>query len=271
MARKSKFLTFLLSFIPGLGHFYLDYVARGLIFFLATAGVLVFTFFYMSITRYYIAPLPLLLLPVIWLVVMVDSMVLADRVNEQLIRNGQQIQRTPLDEAELSKQNRKLIAMLVSVVAPGAGQMFLGFQRQGLQLMSIFFFAIFFSDWLRMSFLMFIVPIVWFYSLFDTLHKADSEEPGEDQDTILVSWLRGESEWEVARHKFLGYGLITMGLILMFNRIAFPAIAQYINWQLSQYLQTGLVALLFILGGVKIILGEKSRVKADLLEQEENQ
>ncbi len=270
MARKSKVITFLLSFIPGLGHFYLNHFTRGLIFFLATAGVVGFSYFYMLLTRYYTAPLPLLLLPIIWLVAMVDSMVLVDRINEQQISNGQQLQRTPLDEAELNKQNRKLIAMVVSVV-PGAGHMYLGFQRQGLQLMAIFFFTIFFSDWLMMSFLMFIVPIVWFYSLFDTLQKATSEETMEDRDIMLVSWLKGESEWEVTRHKFLGYGLITLGLILIFNRITFPAIARYIDWQLSQYLQTGLVALLFIVGGVKIIKGGKLRETAEFPEKEESQ
>lgn len=270
MARKSKFLTFLFSFIPGWGHFYLNHIARGMIFFLASVGVIVFTFFLTMSSGHYIEPLPLLLLPVIWLAGMVDSMVLADRINEKIIINGQQIQGNPLNEAELSMQNRKLVAAMLSVVVPGAGHMFLGFQRQGLQLMSIFLFPIFFSDWLRMNFLMFIVPIVWFYSLFDSMQKSDNEEPVEDRDIMLVSWLRGEIKWEVDRHKFLGYGLIALGLILIFNRIALPVIARYIDYQLSQYLQTGLIALLFIIGGVKIIWGEKFPEAAKLPEQKES-
>ncbi len=40
MRRKSKFITFLLSFIPGLSHFYLGFADRAVIFLMVFLGAI---------------------------------------------------------------------------------------------------------------------------------------------------------------------------------------------------------------------------------------
>ena len=126
------------------------------------------------------APLMLLLgLPVLWFVALIDSMTLAERVNisrEQNPAGADSLEISPgIAENKMSDQNRKIITCLLSVV-PGAGHMFLGYQKLGLELMTLFFFSFFFVDWLRIGFFMFIIPVIWFYSMFDALHKASGIE-----------------------------------------------------------------------------------------------
>ncbi|MDW7673684.1 MAG: hypothetical protein SCK28_04020 [Bacillota bacterium] len=262
MKRKSKFITFMLSFIPGLGHLYLRLAMRGLIFFMATMGVFLLAILYTSTIGH--DPLPLILLPVVWVVALVDSFIMADRINEQFessdatLQNG--VNRIVLDEAVLKTQNEKLIAVLLSAI-PGAGHMYLGLQRQGLQLMTLFFFIIYFSDWLRISMFLFIVPIIWFYSVFDTLNKASGEEELEDKDMFFVSWIQGKEDWSIKRHKVLGYGLVFIGVVLILNQVALPVVTRFIGWEIGQYLQTGVIAILFILGGIKILLGQKTNLE----------
>jgi len=123
--------------------------------------------------------------------------------------------------------------------------------------MTMFFFIIFFIDALRLSFLMFALPIIWFFGVFDTLKKVSSDEPLEDEDILLLSWIKGESNWSMGRHRVIGYGLIGLGLILILNRVAFPLISEFISWRITQYVQTGLIALLFIIGGIKMLMGSK--------------
>lgn len=47
---------------------------------------------------------------------------------------------------------------------PGAGHMYMGFMNMGVSFMSVFFFVIFLSTWLDIGPLLFILPLIWFYS-----------------------------------------------------------------------------------------------------------
>jgi hypothetical protein len=53
---------------------------------------------------------------------------------------------------------------------PGAGQMYMGFMKRGISLMSIFFLLTFSATWLNIGPLMFIAPVIWFFAFFDTLN-----------------------------------------------------------------------------------------------------
>ncbi|UNC93044.1 hypothetical protein [Candidatus Contubernalis alkaliaceticus] len=259
MNKKSKLLTFILSIIPGLGQVYLNYTVRGLIFLFAVAGTILASFIIHEL--FYAGQILLIFLPFIWLVAMVDSMILVDRINKYGVED--KYEQNQSVHIELEKQNRKIIAMMLSII-PGAGHMYLELQKQGIQLMTMFFFVIFIIDFLQLSFLMFALPIIWFFGVFDTLKKVSSQEPLVDEDILLLSWINVERSRSISRDRVIGYGLIGIGVILIFNRIAVPFIQEFIHWRVSQYLRTGLTALLFIIGGVKMLAGNKEE------ESEEN-
>ncbi len=254
MKRKSKFVVFILSVIPGLSHIYLGLFYRGYIFMGATAAGAVVVLGLCFLMGSSDPSMLLLGLPVLWFVALIDSMTLTDKVNARLLLKPGEgdspgVETEPMDN-KLNDQNRKIITCLLSVV-PGAGHMFLGYQKLGLELMTLFFFSFFFIDWLRIGFFMFIIPVIWFYSMFDALHKASGGGTPVVQDGLSVLELMGENSNRWSGSKLLGYGLIMVGALLIFDRIISPMIPFVIR----NYVQTGIVALLFIAGGIRILLG----------------
>lgn len=265
-------MVFILSVIPGLSHIYLGLFYRGCIFIGTAAAGAIGTLGFCALLGSR-RPMVLLLLgfPVLWFIALIDSMVLVDKVNMQ-------IKRACFDDGaeadtnmgaiynEMSGQNKKIMACILSVI-PGVGHMYLGYQRLGLEYMTLFFFCFFFIDWLRIGFFMFIVPVIWFYALFDALHRT-SNGPypnGEESLSIFDIIGKGKAHWNGS--KFLGYGFIGLGLLLIFDRIISPLIPIGIR----NYLQTAVVALLFIAGGIKILLGTRGNNNDVILKEAEKQ
>lgn len=261
MKKKSKFLTFLLSFLPGLGHIYLGLVQRGMVFLLATAFVILGGMFFILMGIFY-DPIPLAVLPFVWLAALVDSLILADRINRKAVES----QTEGIDantswkylEEELKSQNSKILALTFSLI-PGAGHMYIGQMEKGIQLMAAFFLTLYLSDFLHLSLLLMFAPILWFYSIFDILHKVS--QPGQVQDSTFLSTFFKENQFSGKAGKILGAGLILIGVIMIFDRIVLPQIAVLFDYQVREYLRTGVLAVLFIGGGIKLMLGSKEKTK----------
>ena len=77
----------------------------------------------------------------------------------------------------MTRQKGKFLTFCFSLV-PGAGQMYLGFMKQGLSLMTVFAALCAFSTWLAIGPLLLFAPIIWFYSFFDVINK-NSLDPEE--------------------------------------------------------------------------------------------
>lgn len=261
MKKKSKFLTFLLSFIPGLGHIYLGLLQRGMVFLLATAFVLLGGMFF-TMMRIFYDPIPFVILPFIWLAALVDSLILADKINRKnaesqaLGIDGSQTWR--ILEEELKSQNGKILALSFSVI-PGAGHMYVGEMEKGIQLMAAFFLTLYLSDFLNISLLLMFAPILWFYSIFDIMHKVSHPEKQEEK-TFLGDFFR-ENQFSGKAGKILGIGLIAVGSIMIFDKIVMPQIAVLFDEQIREYFRTGIIALLFIVGGIKLMMGSKEKEK----------
>ena len=85
MKEKSKFITFLLSFIPGLSHFYLGFADRAVIFLMVFFGAIVGVIGLAFITyndSFFI--LLAFALPVIWLVALLDAFSLRKKLNNPI-------------------------------------------------------------------------------------------------------------------------------------------------------------------------------------------
>lgn len=68
------------------------------------------------------------------------------------------------------KRKGKFLTFCFSLL-PGAGHMYLGFMKQGLSLMTLFFGAIFITVYLNIGALGLFLPIIYFYSFFDVINK----------------------------------------------------------------------------------------------------
>ncbi len=144
-------------------------------------------------------------------------------------------------------RKRKFLTLLLACM-PGAGHMYLGDQKKGLIFMGAFFFTIFFMGWLGLNFLVFILPLIWFYSFFDAYHTLN----GRVQD-IDISGL-----FPKLNHRYIGGALIAIGILVMFQNMIYPLIRQYFDYRVVNYFQTIIVSLVFIFGGIKIIKGKNS-------------
>ncbi|NLW22858.1 MAG: hypothetical protein GXY88_06345 [Tissierellia bacterium] len=248
MREKSKFVTFILSFLPGLSHMYLGFADRGLIFLMILFGVVVGTLSLAFLINGEIAFMLIFALPLIWLVALLDAFSLMRRYRSNIRANGEQATEY-VNVDEMKESNRKTITLALSII-PGAGHMYLGLQQRGLILMAIFLFSIFFMGWLGLSLLLFLLPLIWFYSFFDAFHIVNGKDlEGEELPFILSN----------IKQKWIGWGLIALGILTIMERIIYPLIPYYIR----NYMQTSIVSLIFIIGGIKLLAKSKEEIQKE--------
>jgi TM2 domain-containing membrane protein YozV len=108
-----------------------------------------------------------------------------------------------LEHGRSAGKKSKVIATLLAAF-PGAGHMYLGLQKRGLQLMLIFLGSIYILDLLNLSLFLFFIPIAWFYSFFDGMQQASKygREPLYDKP-VIESWTRYQG-WIGGALLFLG-------------------------------------------------------------------
>lgn len=251
-----RFYVIVLSFVPGLGHFQLGLMNRGLTFLIGFLGLGVMIFFITVMTHIEGLLIFMALLPVIWAYSFFDSI---QHLHKK--QNGEElIDRSVLEDFEEKRETgkkSKSVATLFSIF-PGAGHLYLGLQKRGIQLMAGFLFSIYILDLLRLGFFFFLIPIIWCYSFFDGLQKASKMEEGPIEDTPIITGIVNQQKW-------LGYGLVTIGIYFLISNIIVPTAAPYLHqwlgdnleYMFRDYVQKGLVCVLLIGGGIKLLSGSK--------------
>ncbi|MDP4096601.1 hypothetical protein OIN60_07445 [Paenibacillus sp. P96] len=252
---SEKLNTILLSFVPGLGHLYMGLMQRGLSFLITFFGVGVVTFFAAVITNTESFLVVLGFLPVIWLYCMFDAL----RYIEHKQAGDILSDRTLFEEFELGRvggRRSKVLAMILSAF-PGAGQMYLGLQKRGLQMMLLFVGGIYVLDVLRLSVFLFLIPVIWFYSFFDGLQQASryEREPLEDRPIL---------DMFVQHQKLIGVILVCMGVYFVVMNMFVPFIdVRFPEWNLQaridEHLRTVVVSLVLIGGGTRLLMGTRRR------------
>ncbi|WP_242223803.1 hypothetical protein [Bacillus cereus group sp. BfR-BA-01380] len=253
---SERFYIILLSIVPGLGHFQLGLMQRGLTFLVAFTGLGSMIIFVTLLTSRESFLIFLATLPVLWIYNFFDAV----QQLQKKERGEILVDRTIFEEFEEHREQGKKSKTFASILAmfPGAGHMYLGLQRRGLQLMAAFLLAIYLLDLLRLSAFLFLVPIIWFYSFFDTLQQTSKYGKEDLQDTPIIDYFINHQKW-------LGIGLIGLGGYYLLDQTLLPILNDYFatifNIHISElyyrYFQTSIVALLLIGGGFKLLLGNK--------------
>ncbi|MEC0207330.1 hypothetical protein ABEX47_20175 [Paenibacillus ehimensis] len=253
---NDRFRTIALSFVPGLGHLHLGLMQRGLGFMVLFFGLTVLIFFLSVITHRDVFLVFLGALPVIWLYCMFDCVQQYGRKERGEVLTDRTIFEEFQETRESGKKNRTLATLLS--IFPGAGHMYLGLQKRGLQLMAAFLFCIYIMDVMRLSLFMFLIPILWFFSFFDALQMVSKSGREELRDVPVVDWLLHHQRW-------LGYGLLALGGYYLLDRVLLSALdiwlpeeqqRRVMRW-FDQYLQTFVISVLLIGGGIRLLLGNK--------------
>lgn len=249
--KKSKFLTFLLSCLPGLGHFYLGLMKRGVAMMASFLGIIGVVTALVQVTYFDGFLVFLAVLPVIWFYNMFDALSLCEQL-KQNIEVEDIVPFTDMTESFTTGEKNRFLAILFGLV-PGAGHMYLGWQEKGLQLMISFFLSIYLIDWLRLSFLLFMLPVIWFYSFFDVLQVVSGK--------IEKPFVSGKNSFPrlLEKQRWVGIGLIFLGVLIIFDKLLVP----YLDDQIVNMIKTGIVSVLLIGGGIRLVMGNKISLPED--------
>ncbi|MDF2786928.1 MAG: multi-TM2 protein [Neobacillus sp.] len=255
---SERFYTIVLSFVPGLGHFQLGLMNRGLTLLAAFLGLGVMVIFITALSSRSEFLVFLAGLPIIWVYGFFDSV---QQLNKKQ-RGEELVDRTIFEDFETRREDgkkSKSIATFLSIF-PGAGHLYLGLQKRGIQLMAAFLFSIYILDILRLGIFLFLIPIIWFYSFFDAMQKVSKYGEEEIEDVPIISYLINHQKW-------VGIGLVVLGVYYLFMNVVIPVFAPMLSniiqidlmYWVQSYFQTGIVCVLLIGGGIKLLSGSKHK------------
>lgn len=169
------------------------------------------------------------------------------------------------------KKRNKFLTVVFSFL-PGAGHMYMGFFKTGVCLMSAFCLLCFLASWLNIGPLLFIAPVLWFYSFFDAINKMSlsDEEFYSLEDHYLFSLdsfsKTSANSFFIKNKLYFGVALIILGgyiffrelssflyLVIPYDSFAYGFIHMIIN-MIPQLIITGVI----IFAGIRLIISKKN-------------
>jgi hypothetical protein len=106
----------------------------------------------------------------------------------------------------------------VFAFVPGAGQMYQGYMKRGLSLISLFCFSIMLAY--VSNILLVFTPIIWMYSFFDTFNLRGQLEAGTAPADDYIFHLFEDDSLEVLmhkRHRLVGWILVAVGVYIGYD------------------------------------------------------
>lgn len=154
---------------------------------------------------------------------------------------------------------------------PGAGQMYHGLLKKGVSIMLLFWGTIAISSFLYLPALSFFLPVLWFYSFFDSVNRMSmpiDELKLLKDETIFHAIPKSDNSTinniVKKRHLIFGWVLTLFGfyavLNICFNRILFRYYEgdfvdqMYVIWR---NLPGIIIPIICVIIGVKLIIGKK--------------
>ena len=157
---------------------------------------------------------------------------------------------------------------------PGAGEMYMGFMKMGLSLMSMFFGIIVAASIFELGPLAVLAVIAWFYSFFHVHNLAglSDEEFYAVEDEYLFH-LSGEGEKDksfVKRYRtIIAVVLILLGIMLIWNSFYWmianliPDETVWVLQEISYRLPRLLAGIAIIAAGIYLVHGKKKSLEEE--------
>ena len=163
----------------------------------------------------------------------------------------------------MTKKKSGFLTFCFSLI-PGAGEMYMGFMKQGISIMALFWLLIFLSTFLSLGPILFILPILWCYSFFNVhnIRGMSDEEFYALQDDYLFHMDRVLfiNHWGRKQNNVFATVMIFIGVVL------FPS---EIYWGVIENIPQLVVALFLIWAGYSMIRGKKKELEDKSMEREE--
>lgn len=152
---------------------------------------------------------------------------------------------------------------------PGAGQMYQGFIKKGVSIMTLFLGIIAIADILNVGELCFILPVIWFYSFFDAMNSNSLPdfEFAQLRDEFII--FKDVEDLRMSVHRFRmpiaigcivfgGYSLIKVFFDMISDMVEIPG---DIYWEVHRWVNGNIprvaIALLIIWFGMHLIKGKR--------------
>lgn len=124
----------------------------------------------------------------------------------------------------MTKQKKGLLLFLCSLV-PGAGEMYMGFFKQGISIMLIFWGTFGLATLSSLSFIVMFLPIMWCYSFFHVHNlKSMSEDDFyavEDSYLLHLDQFIGNADHFVKKYrKLIAVFLIIFGVSILWDNVS---------------------------------------------------
>lgn len=181
----------------------------------------------------------------------------------------------------MTKQKKGFWLFIASLI-PGAGELYMGFRKQGLSIMLIFYSILALGAATGMDWLIFFLPIVWIYSFFNTHNlKSLSEEEFysvEDDYVLRLDEFFGSANQFISKYRSAAAVLLIMfGFSILLN-----SFIDTVYWLLPTFLANALtsfsyslpqavIAIAIIVSGFHILSQKKAQAReAEMRESQEH-
>ena len=115
------------------------------------------------------------------------------------------------------------ILTLLFALIPGAGEMYQGYMKRGLSLITMFCLSTFLGAWTQIAIFYIGAPIIYMYSFFDTFNlraQIIAENAPADDYLVHINWKdKRMQQFMMDSHKLLGWGLIALGGLVAYENI----------------------------------------------------
>lgn len=165
-----------------------------------------------------------------------------------------------------NRNGRSSFLTFLTALIPGAGYMYLGLVKKGIQVLVLFLLIEPIFSILGIGFLTFIVRLpFWFYTFFDTFavaNKLDRGEPVQDMDFIFNKYMKDGSQAAIDREKLgknfsviVAIALIAVGVIAILHNYSQ---VNPLFGMIRSFISTYFIPVLFVLGGIYLLFKNKA-------------
>lgn len=180
----------------------------------------------------------------------------------------------------MTKQKKGFWVFFFSLI-PGAGELYMGFKKMGLSTMILFWGCIACAALLEIPALIFVLPIIWFYSFFNVHNlKCLTEEEFcsvEDHFLFPTDELVSSRENFVRQYRnTLAALLIIFGICGLWNNLIsllqqlLPDSMFYILSDLTWRIPQLAISLILIVIGIRLVKGKKEQLEYDEQKEEKD-
>lgn len=173
----------------------------------------------------------------------------------------------------MTKQKRGFWLFIFSLI-PGAGELYMGFQKKGLSLMLLWWGCVAGCSLLVFDAILFLLPIIWFYSFFQVhnLKSLSEEEFHSVEDKFLLpteGFINDKKAFVKQYRNIIAVILIVLGISGVWDiatvwlRTLLPENTYDYIEKFGAQLPTIAISIIMIAIGVKLIKGKKEELAND--------